>query len=224
MIQPPKNTPLLSVITGLCILIAIPFIITGCQMVNFAKPDQLKIEHWPPIIGEEYPDLELINADNETVHLSDYAGNVLLIEPIGMTCKACQAYAGGNIVGGFSGVKPQNNLESIEEYMPRYTNGTSLYDPSITYIQLIFYNTKNTHPSAEDLQRWETHFETNKHPNIVVLGATEPMIGSTAFRMIPGFQLVDRDFILQADGAGHNPPNNIYTDLLPMVPQLIESF
>lgn len=224
MVNASKNRFKFGQILLPAILLLTLSIFSGCHLVNFAKQDKMTLENWPPVVGEEYPDLELINSDGEMVHLSDYAGNVLLIEPIGMTCKACQAFAGGNLIGGFGKIKPQSDLESIEEYLPRYSNGTSLYDPSITYIQLIFYNLKNTHPSADDLAQWEDHFETNAHNNIVVLGATEQMIGTTAFRMIPGFQLVDRDFILRADGAGHKAPDNIYTDLLPMVPELIETF
>ena len=34
--------------------------------------------------------------------------------------------------------------------------------------------------------------------------------------MIPGFQLVDRDFILRCD-AGNPPRQNLYQELLPMV-------
>ena len=40
---------------------------------------------WPPQAGQPYPELALLGLDGETVHLSDYRGKVLLIEPIGMT-------------------------------------------------------------------------------------------------------------------------------------------
>jgi len=40
---------------------------------------------WPPVAGEQYPDLQLLDHRGETVQLSDFAGKVILVEPIGMT-------------------------------------------------------------------------------------------------------------------------------------------
>ena len=73
---------------------------------------------WPPKLGEPYPDLLLIDASGRELRLSSLKGKVLLIEPIGMNCPACQAYAGGGARGGFRGVSPQGDLRSIEEYLP----------------------------------------------------------------------------------------------------------
>lgn len=40
---------------------------------------------WPPVAGETYPDLQLLDHRGRAVRLSDFAGQVLLVEPIGMT-------------------------------------------------------------------------------------------------------------------------------------------
>jgi hypothetical protein len=38
--------------------------------------------------------------------------------------------------------------------------------------------------------------------------------------MIPGFHLIDRDFVLRSDSCGHNPKANLFTDLLPTLRKL----
>jgi hypothetical protein len=50
------------------------------------------------------------------------------------------------------------------------------------------------------------------------------MIGDESFAMIPGVQLVDRDFILCVDSTGRsNQQHDLYRDLLPRVPSLLSS-
>ena len=48
---------------------------------------------WPPKLNEPYPDLQLIDQEGAPTRLSDFKGRIILLEPIGMTCKACQASA-----------------------------------------------------------------------------------------------------------------------------------
>jgi len=49
----------------------------------------------------------------------------------------------------------------------------------------------------------------------------EIRLSSLKGKVIPGFQLVDRDFILRSDATGHRPANDLWKHLLPMVPQLL---
>lgn len=46
-------------------------------------------------------------------------------------------------------------------------------------------------------------------------------MGKPNFAMIPGFHLVDRDFILRRDATGHRPRHSLFGDLLPMVAELV---
>ena len=69
---------------------------------------------WPPKLNEPYPDLHLVDQTGSPTRLSDYKGKVILVEPIGIPCPACQAFCGGNMVGGFQGVQPQPGLPSIQ--------------------------------------------------------------------------------------------------------------
>lgn len=177
---------------------------------------------WPPRLGEPYPDLELIDQTGQRVRLSSFKGSVLVIEPIGMTCPACQAFSGAHRFGSFEGVVPQGGLPSIEELFPRYTNGLSLSDDRIVFVQLLLYSMSMGAPSPDDARRWAKHFRMDRSKNFVVLAGTEDLLGPASYNMIPGFQLVDRNFILRADSTGHRPRHNLWTYLLPMVPRLLQ--
>jgi hypothetical protein len=50
----------------------------------------------------------------------------------------------------------------------------------------------------------------------------ERFINPASYKMIPGFQLVDRAFILRADATGHTPTHNLWEDLLPMLGLALE--
>ena len=124
---------------------------------------------WPPRLGEAYPDLELTDLSGDKVRLSDFRGRVLIIEPIGMPCKACQAFAGGHIVGGFDGHKPQPGLKSFDEYFREYT-GVPLSDERMQLIQILFYGpSARKAPTLEDARRWAKHFGPALPNNTIIL-------------------------------------------------------
>ena len=76
-------------------------------------------------------------------------------------------------------------------------------------------------PTAEDVQAWTRQFHMGRSANYVVLAAPRALQGGATANMIPGFQLVDQDFILRADSTGHSPQHDLYRELLPMVRQLL---
>ena len=186
-----------------------------------AQPNRLPAV-WPPRVGEPYPDLELIDQTGRLVRLSSFKGSVLLIEPVGMTCPACQAFAGAHRLGPYEGVAPQGGLPSIEELVPQYTRGVSLSDERIVFVQLLLYSMTMGAPTPEDARKWAAHFRVDRAKNHIVLAGTREFIGQASYDMIPGFQLVDRNFILQVDATGHRPRHNLFTQLLPAIPRLLE--
>lgn len=177
---------------------------------------------WPPRVGEPYPDLELIDQTGRPVRLSSFKGSVIVVEPVGMTCPACQAFSGAHRYGSVGGVVPQRGLPSIEEMFPRFTNGLSLSDERIVLVQLLLYSLSMGAPSPDDARRWAEHFRMDRAKNRVVLAGTPDLLGQASYDMIPGFQLVDRNFILRVDSTGHQPRHDLYRTLLPMVAQLLE--
>lgn len=193
-----------------------------CFLKAAAAPQPKRADlQWPPRLGEPYPDLTLIDQTGQPVRLSSFKGSVILIEPVGMTCPACQAFSGAHRRGSLGGITPQQGLPSIEELFPRYTGGLSLSDNRIVFVQVLLYSMSMDAPSPADARRWAEHFGIDRSKNHVVLTGTKDLLGPASYEMIPGFHLVDRNFIFQVDSAGHNPRHNLFTHLLPMVPKLL---
>ena len=179
---------------------------------------------WPKP-GEPYPPLVLPDPDGRPVNLAAFRGKVLLIEPIGLCCAACQAFAGGDAVGEFKtpgshGV--QKNLGSIESLFDRFAPGVRFEDDRIVYIQLLLYGTHTAAPTLEQARKWRAHFSPAwKRKQPVIMVGTPGMIGPETYALIPGFQLVDQNFGLRYDAAGHRPRHNIYEQLLPAIAPML---
>lgn len=176
---------------------------------------------WPPVVGKSYPDLQCVDQTGRRMSLSELKGKVILVEPVGMPCKACVALAGGHECGPLDGVEPQSDLKSIEAYAREY-GGFELDDDRMAVVQILFYNQQMQSPTAEDARRWATHFGMDRAKNRVVLAADPYLLGQATRDMIPGFQIIDKDFILRYDSTGHKPKHDLYTELLPNVRGLLE--
>ena len=176
------------------------------------KQSKQVLAAFPPIVGKRYPNLQLFDSSGRIVSLASLRGRPLLIEPIGMNCAACQAFSGGGRYGGFGGVTPQAGLPSFDELLAKYAR-VQFSNSDILLVQIIFYNSKMQAPTPADIRAWERHFRLRRS-NIKVLGATED-VRRAAQSLIPGFQLIDRNFMLKLDATGHRPTHDLYRDLLP---------
>lgn len=120
-------------------VLACTVFVTGCVVEVEAEPvvaaavdpetEAPKPDHiWPPRVGERYPNLQLLDSFGDRIALESLAGKIVLVEPIGMDCPACNAFAGGNRPGGsgFLVAKPQSGLPSIHEMLKQYAGGGSL--------------------------------------------------------------------------------------------------
>jgi len=177
---------------------------------------------WPPQVGHPFPDLELVDQTGRSVEMSSLKGKVLLVEFVAMSCPACQAFTGAHLVGSFEDTRPQRGLESIEKLFSKYTGGLSLNDERIVLVQLLLYNLSMGAPTAEDARKWAQHFRLDRSKNQVVLAGTKELVGPASTNLIPGFQLVDQQFIVRSDSTGHHPRHNLYTHLLPMVDAVLK--
>jgi len=191
-----------------------------------AEPEPPKPDHiWPPRVGARYPNLQLLNSLGERVALETLAGKVILVEPIGMDCPACNAFAGGNRPGasGFQGVTPQSGVLSIDEMLKEYADGISLADDRIVLVHLLLYRPgRDGPPDVRMAQLWAKHFGIEASENMLVLVGEPYLIGPASFNMIPGFQLVDADFVLRFDSSGHHPKHDLWRELLPAIPSLVK--
>ena len=56
------------------------------------EPDA-PLRGWPPVVGQLYPNIVLKDQAGQTVAISDFQGKVVLIELVGLTCKASHAFS-----------------------------------------------------------------------------------------------------------------------------------
>lgn len=177
---------------------------------------------WPPELNQPYPDLELIDQEGTAFKLSALKGKIILLEPIGMTCPACQAFAGGYKYGAFgNGFVGGGVSSSIEELLPLYTNGIYLPHRDIILVQLLLYDMAMGPPKPQDAKAWAEHFNMRLGHNKIVAVSPYDLRNQASYNLIPGFQLIDQDFVLRSDSTGHHPQHNLYEYLLPMVPLLL---
>lgn len=212
----------------LAVVGATTYVLTGTPGRRTADADRLRatepgaIGHeWPPQVGIHYPPLRFANHRGESIDLVTFRGKVVLVESVGMSCGACQAFSGGAEFGGFDGGRPQKNLGSIAEYLSSFGNGVSLDDPRLVFVQILFYDMKNGAPTVRDARAWAEHFGLDRSANHHVLVGTRDYMGSTTHRMIPGFHLIDKDGVLRYDASGRPPRHDLYRELLPAVASLL---
>lgn len=184
-----------------------------------------RLDHpWPPVKGQPYPDLELPDASGKPVKLSSLRGKVLLIEPIGLACAGCNAFAGGEELGGFRGATVQEGVGSIEDLLRRYASVRLEDEPDLVLVQLLLFDDRSQvghAPTAEDARAWARHFRLEGAPNVIVLRGSTALANPASFGMVPGFQLVDRQGVLRYDGSGHHPQDPPYDTVLAAVPDLL---
>jgi hypothetical protein len=174
---------------------------------------------WPPEKNRSYPDLELVDQNGDVTRLSDFRGKVILLEPVGIACEACVAFSGGHERGAFDGISPQLDLDSIAQYARDYGR-VRLDDQRIVHVQLILFNKDMEAPTAEEVRAWSDHFGFDRSKNRIVLAGTPRMATKASRDLVPGFQLIDRSFVLRADSTGNEPQDNLYTKLLPLLRKL----
>ena len=199
-------------------LLAAIFVISFGMITKATAAGPYKL-YWPPALNSYYPDIEMMSLSGKPVKLSSYAGKAILVEPIGMSCPACQAFAGGDTRGGINGVLPQSGLPSIDNLLQK--QGISPNDPRLVRVQLILYGPTLKAPTLAEARAWANHFGFGQGANQLVLIADQRYQNDASYNMIPGFQLIDKNFVLRSDSSGHQPKNDLYGQLLPMIRQLL---
>ncbi|MBW2404153.1 MAG: hypothetical protein JRF42_10180 [Deltaproteobacteria bacterium] len=191
---------------------------------NTAKYDPTKpLRDWPPVVGQFYPNLLLKDQKGQATAIGDFRGKVVLVEVVGLTCKACHAFAGGNEPGKkrFRGIAPQPGLDSIEQYAQGYAK-VSLDHPDIVFVQLVLYGIDGrSAPSEEDARAWASHFGMDRNKNQVVLIGDQRFISPQTRKLIPGFHLIDRSG-LRAMSSNDPRHDSLHESLLPKLASLVQ--
>lgn len=197
-------------------------LLVGCPGGADGPTDELPWA-WPPVKGQPFPDIELRDHTGQLVKLSDHKGKVIVVEPIGISCPACQAFAGAHEVGTFMGGSAQQGLGSFEELLSDYGGVRLDREDDLLYVHLLLYDMSITRaPTVEEAAAWAEHFGMDGGGNRLVLTGDARLINDASYRMIPGFYLIDREFVLRGDGTGHQPQDHPYDVVLAMVPELLD--
>jgi hypothetical protein len=200
-----------------CLLVLLVLAYIGLAPARGATP----MASWPPTVGQEYPDLDLIDAKGAMCKLKKFQGQVILVEFVGMTCPACSAFAGANdpAVGHFRKVEPQPGLDSLAKLMTRYAH-LPLGTPNLAHVVVMACSMKMGVCSNEDAMAWADHFKILPYNGDYVFSAVRAQ-QPPAVAMVPGFHLIDKSFILRSDAAGDNPKESLENRTLPMIRRLL---
>jgi hypothetical protein len=211
---------------GACLLAALVICAAAC---GNGEPAAARAEApaeapapWPPRVGEPYPDLHLVDQTGHVTTLSEFEGHVLLVEMIGMTCPACQGFSGAKRDGLFGGGTSDGGLPSIDELLPQYARGVHLPSDDLILVQILLFDMQMGAPTPDDARAWAAHFHRDVTKHQYVLAGGPALHNQASYVMVPGFQLVDRHFVLRWDATGHTPRHNLYTELLPAIPSILE--
>ena len=98
----------------------------------------------------------------------------------------------------------------------------SLDDSRLVVVHLLLYGFDMDAPSLDDAREWAEHYGLDERDNHVVLVGDARMLGSETYAMIPGLQLVDRDFNLRYDSTGHRPAHDMWTELIPGLARVLD--
>lgn len=177
---------------------------------------------WPPVVGQQYPNLVLIDQNGKKFKLSNFKRKVIVIEPMGMNCPACQAFSGANDIGAFQGNAVQKDLISFKKMVAKYIPSLRLPRKDVVFIQLLLYDMQMQAPKPEHAAVWAKHFGLSKKRQEIVAVSTQDLRGAASYNLIPGFQVIDKKFVLRSDSTGHNPKENLYSTLLPTLLKVIK--
>lgn len=177
---------------------------------------------WPPVENRLYPDMKLYNQDGKLTRLSDLAGNVIIVQPVAMSCPVSQAYSGANQNGkkAFKLCFPSSGVKDFGKRMEEFT-GISMKTPGLIFVQLLLYNMSNEQPTLEDARQWARHFDLRTSENQYVLVAAPEMLTKKSKMLIPGFQLIDRSFTLRSDSTGILPKRSLYNHFFPTLESVL---
>lgn len=193
------------------------------QKINANLP-----QPWPPAMNKAYPDIPLIDQSGVEFKLSDLKGKVLLVEFIDMASPVSQAYSGAKTKGtlGAATQTVDEGTAPIEEIIKTETRPVGQVDlphPDIIMVKILIYNENAQQAGPPDAERWAKHFGFSREGGVIVAVPQKNLRDKTTDLLIPGFQLIDKAFLLRVDSAGVNPKNSLIFSLAPLIPTLLQA-
>jgi len=178
---------------------------------------------WPPRMGTAFPDFPVLSEGKVTTLLNvlkTFGAKVVLVEPVGLSCSGCHAFAGAHQKGLFRNFKPQSDLDSIENYFATYAR-TKMVRSEVVLVQLLLYSENMGPTSLKDGEEWARHFDLGFGKQHVVIAMGTEYQNRASRNSIPGFYLLDSTLKVVSESVGYQPKHNLYTELLPHAGRLL---
>ncbi|MFN8391158.1 MAG: hypothetical protein U0136_12780 [Bdellovibrionota bacterium] len=180
----------------------------GCSLQGVSAPE----------LNRAYPDVQLFDEAGQSVSLSSFRGRTILLHAVSMGCPICQAFSGSDTYGPFGAVMPNASLSPLEFYLAK--GAPEAYkNRSFQIIQVVFFNGSGEAPTVSELAEWSRHFHFHER-GITVLGAPMAVSQTLGTKLVPGFQVLDKNFVLRADSTGMIPRHDFRTQLIPVLKML----
>ena len=183
---------------------------------------------WPPAMNKLYPELELVDQEGAEFKASDLKGKVVLVEYVDMNSPVSQAYSGAKNKGTLGGVSQtyDETVLPIEETIAtetKFTELVTLPNPDLVMLKIIIYAEGGGQAGPVDAERWAQHFGFTREGGVIVAVPKNDIRDKKTDSLIPGFQLVSKEFELRVDSAGVDPKHNLRFRLVPMIRTLLDA-
>ncbi len=194
------------------------------EIYGFKPPNQNLPTPWPPAMNAPFPDIPLIDTNGAEFNISDFRGKVMVVEYIDMTSPVSHSYSGAKTRGPFGGSRHSfdSSVSSFEETVSRESQGTlTLPHPDLPVVKIIVYNEAGAQAKVDDALAWAGHFGFTRENNYIVCVPQKDLRDKLTDKIVPGFQLVDKEFLLRVDSAGPEPKHSLQFRLVTMIPTLL---
>lgn len=185
---------------------------------NFPDP-------WPPVMNKSFPEISLVDSNGQSFKLSDFSGKVIIVEYVDMNSPLSHSYSGAKTKGTYGGTRHtfDESTQSLEDMVVKENAGQlALPHPDIIVLKVVIYNEAGQQAKPEDAQAWAQHFGLTRENNYIVAVPEKDIRGYDTNQLIPGFQLIDKDFLLRVDSSGANPKHSLQFRLVTLIPTLLQ--
>lgn len=217
-----KSKPIRTTLLGLATAIIIPILwIAGPHLISSFEP-KYRPHPWPPVVNQDFPDLNLIDQNAEKIKLSYFKNKVIILQPTAMSSAASQSLSGSKTHGSFQNVPNMSVIRSVKDLLFHTTKYTHLPNKDIVYIHWLISDPNGKHPTLKDTQNWAKHFKAYKGNNEFVVRTPKSIIDDVSLAMIPGIMVIGKDFKLRVNSTGPRPQHNLETQAIPFIPKLLK--
>ncbi|RMG41610.1 MAG: hypothetical protein D6719_08165 [Candidatus Dadabacteria bacterium] len=179
--------------------------------------------NWPPHLNSVYPRLVLPTLAGKRFPLERLKGRPFIVEYADARSPVSQGLAGVNMFRPIFGVSPNISIQPIASYFKRYTGGITISSPDFIYVHILLTGPDGKAPTRDVLRHWVSHFRLKRGPNHIILGGHPDLLTYNVRKIAPGFQVIDRNFVVRASATGIPGDQVIKGTILPELSHIIKN-